>query len=183
MLGTGNLYRSSTTLTTRCLKTGDCSREEGAFGSSSSCLLGTAEATENLTFVCLDNGAFGGTGNQSTGGGHGTSRPSRRDPEEVQGSGRGQENRGRGPTFIHVVLAPGGDPGTVYAGDSMVTFRNAPLLRIARPFRHSRTAVSMRNRKSGIIPAVKIPWDRAKPALSPRSPGLAGDTRLAETTT
>jgi len=44
-------------------------------------------------------------------------------------------------------------------------------------------AVSMRNRKSGIIPAVKIPWDRAKPALSPRSPGLAGDTRLAETTT
>lgn len=76
-----------------------------------------------------------------------------------------------------------GRSGTVYAGDSMVTFRNAPLLRIARPFRHSRTAVSMRNRKSGIIPAVKIPWDRAKPALSPRSPGLAGDTRLAETTT
>ncbi len=182
MLGTGNLYRSSTTLTTRCLKMGDCSREEGALGSSSSCLLGTAEAMENLTFVCLDNGAFGGTGNQSTGGGHGTSRPSRRDPEEVQGSGLGQENRGRCPTFIHVVLVPGeirdGLCGR-FDGDLPERFPS----RIARPFRHSRTAVSMRNRKSGIIPAVKIPWDRAKPALSPRSPGLAGDTRLAETTT
>lgn len=179
MLGTGNLYRSSTTLTTRCLKTGDCSRGEGAFGSSSSCLLGTAEATENLTFVCLDNRAFGGTGNQSTGGGHGTSRPSRRDPEEVQGSGRGQENRGRGPKHPpHPREIRDGLCGR-FEGDLPERFPSpdrAPLQALPN-------AVSMRNRKSGIIPAVKIPWDRAKPALSPRSPGLAGDTRLAETTT
>ncbi|MDK2863114.1 MAG: hypothetical protein PWQ46_824 [Methanomicrobiaceae archaeon] len=180
MLGTGNLYRSSTTLTTRCLKTGDCSRGEGAFGSSSSCLLGTAEATENLTFVCLDNRAFGGTGNQSTSGGHGNFSP---EPPGSRGSAGFRTRTGEPGPGSQTSPSPPGDPGTVYAGDSRVTFRNASLLRIARPFRHSRTAVSMRNRKSGIIPAVKIPWDRAKPALSPRSPGLAGDTRLAETTT
>ncbi len=182
MLGTGNLYRSSTTLTTRCLKMGDCSREEGAFGSSSSCLLGTAEATENLTFVCLDNGAFGGTGNQSTGGGHGTSRPSRRDPEEVQGSGRGQENRGRCPTFIHVVLVPGeirdGLCGR-FDGDLPERFPSpdrAPLQALPNGCIDEEPQIR-------IIPAGKIPGERAKPALSPRSPGLAGDTRLAETAT
>jgi len=48
------------------------------------CLLGTAEAPEKLiTIVCLDNGAVGDTGNQSTGGGYETPRPSRRDPGAV----------------------------------------------------------------------------------------------------
>ncbi|MEG3056342.1 MAG: thiamine pyrophosphate-dependent enzyme [Methanoculleus sp.] len=86
-------------------------------------LLGTAvlpvvaaEAPENLTIVCLDNGAFGSTGVS----------PPRRPawwtwssspvplvsgiPARCRMSGKLEEaweGRGRGPTFIHVVLAPG----------------------------------------------------------------------------
>ena len=86
-------------------------------------LLGTAvlpvvaaEAPENLTIVCLDNGAFGSTGNQPTpasglvdmellaltAGIRNTCKV--QDERELA---EAWENRGRGPNFIHVVLAPG----------------------------------------------------------------------------
>lgn len=86
-------------------------------------LLGTAvlpvvaaEAPENLTIVCLDNGAFGSTGNQPTNaysqvdmellalaaGIRNTCKV--QDEEELR---KAWENRGRGPNFIHVVLRPG----------------------------------------------------------------------------
>ena len=86
-------------------------------------LLGTAvlpvvaaEAPENLTIVCLDNGAFGSTGNQPTpasgqvdmellaltAGIRNTCKV--QDAEELA---EAWENRGRGPNFIHVVLRPG----------------------------------------------------------------------------
>ena len=86
-------------------------------------LLGTAvlpvvaaEAPESLTIVCLDNGAFGSTGNQPTpasglvdmellaltAGIRNTCKV--QDERELA---EAWENRGRGPNFIHVVLAPG----------------------------------------------------------------------------
>jgi len=86
-------------------------------------LLGTAvlpvvaaEAPENLTIVCLDNGAFGSTGNQPT------PASGRVDMEllalaagirntckvhDERELSEAWESRGRGPTFIHVVLKPG----------------------------------------------------------------------------
>jgi sulfopyruvate decarboxylase len=89
-------------------------------------LLGTAvlpvvaaEAPENLTVLCLDNGAFGSTGNQVTpaygqvdmellaiaAGIRSTCKVHTR--EELTDA---WENRGRGPTFIHVILKPGNAP-------------------------------------------------------------------------
>ena len=86
-------------------------------------LLGTAvlpvvaaEAPESLTIVCLDNGAFGSTGNQPTpasglvdmellaltAGIRNTCKV--QDERELA---EAWEHRGRGPNFIHVVLAPG----------------------------------------------------------------------------
>ncbi|CCJ34979.1 thiamine pyrophosphate [Methanoculleus bourgensis MS2] len=86
-------------------------------------LLGTAvlpvvaeQAPENLTIVCLDNGAFGSTGNQPTpasglvdmellalaAGIRKTCKV--QDEKELK---EAWESRGRGPTFIHVVLKPG----------------------------------------------------------------------------
>ena len=86
-------------------------------------LLGTAalpvvaaEAPENLTIVCLDNGAFGSTGGQPTpaaglvdmeliaraAGIRNTCKV--QDEEELV---EAWESRGQGPTFIHAVLAPG----------------------------------------------------------------------------
>lgn len=86
-------------------------------------LLGTAilpvvaaEAPENLTIICLDNGVFGSTGGQPTpaadivdmellaraAGIENTCKV--QDEEELQ---EAWESRGRGPNFIHVVLAPG----------------------------------------------------------------------------
>ena len=86
-------------------------------------LLGTAvlpvvaaQAPENLTIVCLDNGAFGSTGGQPTpaaglvdmellaraAGIRNTCKV--QDERELE---EAWEGRGRGPTFIHVVLAPG----------------------------------------------------------------------------
>ncbi len=89
-------------------------------------LLGTAvlpvvaaEAPENLTIVCLDNGAFGSTGNQPTPASGlvdmellalaaGIKKTCKvQDEEELADA---WENRGRGPNFIHVVLAPGNAP-------------------------------------------------------------------------
>ncbi len=89
-------------------------------------LLGTAalpvvaaEAPENLTIVCLDNGAFGSTGNQPTPASGlvdmellaraaGIRRTCKvQDEEELKDA---WESRGRGPTFIHAVLAPGNAP-------------------------------------------------------------------------
>lgn len=89
-------------------------------------LLGTAvlpvvaaEAPANLTIVCLDNGAFGSTGNQPTPASGlvdmellaraaGIRRTCKvQDERELE---RAWEDRGRGPTFIHVVLAPGNEP-------------------------------------------------------------------------
>lgn len=86
-------------------------------------LLGTAvlpvvaaEAPENLTIVCLDNGAFGSTGNQPTPASGqvdmellalaaGIRRTCKvQDEKELS---EAWENRGRGPNFIHVVLKPG----------------------------------------------------------------------------
>lgn len=86
-------------------------------------LLGTAvlpvvaaEAPENLTIVCLDNGAFGSTGNQPTPASGlvdmellaraaGIRRTCKvQDERELS---EAWKNRGRGPTFIHVVLKPG----------------------------------------------------------------------------
>jgi sulfopyruvate decarboxylase subunit beta len=85
-------------------------------------LLGTAvlpvvaaEAPENLTIVCLDNGAFGSTGNQPTPASGlvdmeflaraaGIRRTCKVQDEEAW------ESRERGPTFIHVVLKPGNAP-------------------------------------------------------------------------
>lgn len=86
-------------------------------------LLGTAvlpvvaaQAPENLTVVCLDNGAFGSTGNQPTPASGlvdmellalaaGIRRTCKvQDEEELMVA---WEDRGRGPTFIHVVLKPG----------------------------------------------------------------------------
>ena len=86
-------------------------------------LLGTAvlpvvaaEAPANLTIVCLDNGAFGSTGNQLTNaygqvdmellaraaGIRNTCKV--QDERELKGV---WENRGWGPNFIHAVLRPG----------------------------------------------------------------------------
>ena len=86
-------------------------------------LLGTAvlpvvaaEAPANLTIVCLDNGAFGSTGGQPTpaaglvdmellaraAGIRNTCKV--QDERELV---EAWESRGRGPTFIHAVLAPG----------------------------------------------------------------------------
>ena len=89
-------------------------------------LLGTAvlpvvaaEAPENLTIVCLDNGAFGSTGNQPTpaSGQVDMELLARaagiRNTCKVQDEGElkeAWESRGRGPNFIHVVLAPGNAP-------------------------------------------------------------------------
>ena len=86
-------------------------------------LLGTAvlpvvaaEAPANLTIVCLDNGAFGSTGNQLTNAYDQVDMEllaraaGIRNTCKVQDEGElreAWENRGRGPTFIHVVLAPG----------------------------------------------------------------------------
>ena len=86
-------------------------------------LLGTAvlpvvaaEAPENLTIVCLDNGAFGSTGNQPTNAccqvdmellalAAGLKKTCKvQDAEELKDA---WEDRGRGPNFIHVVLKPG----------------------------------------------------------------------------
>jgi len=86
-------------------------------------LLGTAvlpvvaaQAPANLTIVCLDNGAFGSTGNQPTPASGqvdmellalaaGIRRTCKvQDEQELVDA---WENRGRGPTFIHVVLKPG----------------------------------------------------------------------------
>ncbi len=86
-------------------------------------LLGTAvlpvvaaEAPANLTIVCLDNGAFGSTGNQLTNAygqvdmellarAAGIRRTCKvQDEQELRDA---WEDRGRGPTFIHVVLKPG----------------------------------------------------------------------------
>ena len=86
-------------------------------------LLGTAalpvvaaEAPANLTIVCLDNGVFGSTGGQPTPAAGlvdmelfaraaGT-RNTCKVQDEV-GLAEAWEGRGRGPTFIHVVLKPG----------------------------------------------------------------------------
>ena len=86
-------------------------------------LLGTAvlpvvaaEAPENLTIVCLDNGAFGSTGNQLTNAygqvdmellarAAGIRRTCKvQDEQELKDA---WEDRGRGLTFIHAVLKPG----------------------------------------------------------------------------
>ncbi|WP_305066163.1 sulfopyruvate decarboxylase subunit beta [Methanoculleus sp.] len=86
-------------------------------------LLGTAvlpvvaaEAPENLTIVCLDNGAFGSTGNQPTPASGlvdmelvalaaGIRRTCKvQDERELVDA---WEDRRRGPNFIHVVLKPG----------------------------------------------------------------------------
>ncbi|MDD4567941.1 MAG: thiamine pyrophosphate-binding protein, partial [Methanoculleus chikugoensis] len=75
-----------------------------------------AEAPENLTIVCLDNGAFGSTGNQPTPASGlvdmellalaaGVRRTCKaQDERELK---EAWESRGRGPNFIHVVLKPG----------------------------------------------------------------------------
>lgn len=89
-------------------------------------LLGTAvlpvvaaEVPANLTIVCLDNGAFGSTGNQPTpasglvdmellaraAGIRNTCKV--QDERELK---EAWEDRGRGPNFIHVVLKPGNAP-------------------------------------------------------------------------
>ncbi len=89
-------------------------------------LLGTAvlpvvaaQAPENLTIVCLDNGAFGSTGNQLTNAygqvdmellalAAGLKKTCKvQDERELKDA---WEDRGRGPTFIHVVLKPGNAP-------------------------------------------------------------------------
>ena len=86
-------------------------------------LLGTAvlpvvaaQAPENLTIVCLDNGAFGSTGNQLTNAygqvdiellarAAGLKKACKvQDERELKDA---WDDRGRGPTFIHVVLKPG----------------------------------------------------------------------------
>jgi len=86
-------------------------------------LLGTAvlpvvaaQTPENLTIVCLDNGAFGSTGNQPTPASGlvdmellaraaGIRRTCKvQDEKELS---EAWESRGRGPNFIHVVLKPG----------------------------------------------------------------------------
>jgi len=86
-------------------------------------LLGTAvlpvvaaQTPENLTIVCLDNGAFGSTGNQPTPASGqvdmellalaaGIRRTCKvQDERELR---EAWENRGRGPNFIHVVLRAG----------------------------------------------------------------------------
>ncbi len=75
-----------------------------------------AEAPANLTIVCLDNGAFGSTGNQPT-------PASGQVDMELLALATGIRNtckvqneeelveawqsQGRGPNFIHVVLRPG----------------------------------------------------------------------------
>ncbi|MDN7024779.1 sulfopyruvate decarboxylase subunit beta [Methanoculleus sp. FWC-SCC1] len=78
-----------------------------------------AEAPANLTVVCLDNGAFGSTGNQPTSaygqvdmellaiaaGIRNTAKA--HTPEEIR---EAWEARGRGPAFIHIVLKPGNAP-------------------------------------------------------------------------
>ena len=75
-----------------------------------------AESPSNLTVVCLDNGAFGSTGNQPTPASGlvdmellaraaGIRRTCMvQDEEELADA---WENRVRGPNFIHVVLKPG----------------------------------------------------------------------------
>jgi len=75
-----------------------------------------AEAPANLTIVCLDNGAFGSTGNQPTpasgqvdmellalAAGIRNMCKVQNEEELVEA----WENWGQGPTFIHVVLRPG----------------------------------------------------------------------------
>ncbi len=89
-------------------------------------LLGTAvlpvvaaESPENLTVVCLDNGAFGSTGNQPTSAygqvdmellaiaaGIGNTAKAHT-PDEIR---EAWENRGAGPAFMHVILKPGNAP-------------------------------------------------------------------------
>lgn len=86
-------------------------------------LMGTAilpviatENPANLTIICLDNGAFGSTGNQMTHAWNGvdmelyaiaagiTNTHNVHTSDELQ---RVFRNRGRGPCFIHVFLKPG----------------------------------------------------------------------------
>lgn len=89
-------------------------------------LLGTAvlpvvaaESPGNLTVVCLDNGAFGSTGNQPTNayaqvdmelvaiaaGIRNTVKV--HTPDELR---EAWETRGEGPTFLHVIIKPGNAP-------------------------------------------------------------------------
>jgi sulfopyruvate decarboxylase subunit beta len=87
-------------------------------------LLGTAvlpvvaaEAPENLTIVCLDNGAFGSTGSQPTPAARlvdmellarATGIRNTRKVQDERELGEAWEERGdRGPRFIHAVLKPG----------------------------------------------------------------------------
>lgn len=87
-------------------------------------LLGTAvlpvvaaEAPENLTIVCLDNGAFGSTGSQPTPAARlvdmellarATGIRNTRKVQDARELGEAWEERGdRGPRFIHAVLKPG----------------------------------------------------------------------------
>ncbi len=86
-------------------------------------LLGTAilpviatEKPENLTIICLDNGAFGSTGNQMTHAWNGvdmelyaiaagiTNTSKVHTADELK---RAFQNRGKGPCFIHLLLKPG----------------------------------------------------------------------------
>ena len=86
-------------------------------------LLGTAilpviatENPKNLTIICLDNGAFGSTGNQMTHAWNGvdmelyaiaagiTNTSRVHTAEELK---EAFKNRGNGPCFIHVILKPG----------------------------------------------------------------------------
>ncbi len=76
----------------------------------------TAEKPENLTIICLDNGAFGSTGNQMTHAWGGvdmelyaiaagiTNTHKVHTAEELK---HAFQNRGKGPCFIHVLLKPG----------------------------------------------------------------------------
>jgi sulfopyruvate decarboxylase subunit beta len=75
-----------------------------------------AEAPENLTIFCLDNGAFGSTGNQLTPAYSGTDLELSAIGAGFRftakaGTGEELENiitgLGRGPNFVHVILKPG----------------------------------------------------------------------------
>ncbi|KUG19562.1 MAG: sulfopyruvate decarboxylase subunit beta [Methanomicrobiaceae archaeon] len=78
-----------------------------------------AEGPENLTIVCLDNGAFGSTGNQLTGAyaqvdlellAVAAGFPATAKAQTAGEIRRAWKERGRGPRFLHVVIRPGNAP-------------------------------------------------------------------------
>jgi sulfopyruvate decarboxylase subunit beta len=100
----------------------------------------SAEHPENLTVVCLDNGAFGSTGNQCT--------PAHENVDlELLAKAYGIENTSKvhtkeelvdafldtslkGPRFIHVILAPGNSPaGNIFFAPCEIASRFKKYLR------------------------------------------------------